>query len=135
MRKATAGPAQLRWSQALEEEYQNVRTLIKNNLKLSPYDPSRWLNLCIDGSAIHGMGWVLFQWSDEGKPTSCAKIIDASSSLLPPNIGFSPIDGEIAALSYAIRSCYYYILHAPKLRLYSDCKGLVEMYAKDITKV
>ena len=107
----------------------------KNNLKLSPYDPSRWLNLVIDGSANHGMGWVLFQWADEGKPRSGATIIDASSSLLPPNIGFSPVDGEIAALSYAIRCCYYYILHAQKLRLYSDCKVLVEMYAKDITKV
>ena len=81
-RKATAGPAQLRWSEALEEKYQNVRTLIKNNLKLSPYDPSRWLNLIIDGSATHGMGWVLFQWADEGKPSSEATIIDASLSLL-----------------------------------------------------
>ena len=90
MRKATAGLAQLRWSEALEEEYQNVRTLIKNNLKLSPYDPSRWLNLVIDGSATHGMGWILFQWADEGKPSSGATIIDASLSLLPPNIGFSP---------------------------------------------
>ena len=49
------------WSEALEEEYQSVTSLIKNNLKLSPYDPSRWLNLIVDGSATHGMGWILFQ--------------------------------------------------------------------------
>ena len=58
-----------------------------------------------------------------------------NSSLFPPNIGFSPVDGEIAALQYATRCCYYYLLHAPKLRLYSDCKGLVQMYEKDLIKV
>ena len=135
LRKASAGPAQLKWSEALEGEYQSLSSLIKNKLRLSPYDPSRWLNLCIDGSAIHGMGFLLFQWADEGKPSSGATIIAANSSLLPPNIGFSPIDGEIASLSYAIKCVYYYILHSPRLRLYSDCKGLVEMYSKDLTKV
>ena len=60
IRKATAGPAQLKWSEALEGEYQNVRRLIKNNLRLSPYYPSRYLNLCIDGSAIHGMVMYYF---------------------------------------------------------------------------
>ena len=81
------------------------------------------------------MGWILFQWAEEGRPSSGATIIEASSSLLPPNVGYSPVDGELAALSYSIKCCYYYILHAQRLRLYSDCKGLVEMYAKDITKV
>ena len=135
LRKATVGPAQLKWSEALEGEYQNVRRLIKDNLKLSPYDPSRFLNLCIDGSAIHGMGYILFQWAEENNPSAGATIVSANFSLLPPNIGFSPVDGEIASLQYATKCCYYYIIHAPKLRLYSDCKGLglVEMYQKDLT--
>ena len=87
LRKATAVPAKLKWSEALEGEYQNVRRLIKDNLKLSPYDPSRFLNLCIDGSAIHGMGYILFQWCDEKNPSAGATIVSANSSLLPPNIG------------------------------------------------
>ena len=119
----------------MEGEYQSVRKLIKNNLRLSPYDPSRYLNLCIDGSAIHGMGYILFQWVEEKNPAAGATIVSANSSLLLPNIGFSPIDGEIASLSYAIKCCYYYMLHAPRLRLYSDFKGLVKMYQKDLTKV
>ena len=98
IRKATAGPAQLKWSEALEGEYQSVRKLIKNDLRLSPYDPSRYLNLCIDG-----MGYILFQWVSEDNPAAGATIVSANSSLLPPNIRFSPIDGEIASLSYAIK--------------------------------
>ena len=61
LRKATAGASKLQWTDALEKEYQNVRRLMKNNLKLSPYDPTRFLNLFIDGSAIHGVGYLLFQ--------------------------------------------------------------------------
>ena len=94
LRKATAGASKLQWTDALEGEYQNVRRLIKNNLKLSPYDPSWFLNLCIDGSAIHGLGYILFQWAVERNPSAGATIVSANSSLLPPNIGFSPVEGK-----------------------------------------
>ena len=67
---------------------------MKRNLKLSPYITESWINLVID---------VLFQWINE-------------DSLLPPNV-----DGKVAALEYAEKSCYYYLLHAPKLKLFSDC--------------
>ena len=87
IRRATAGPAKLQWSEAMEGEYQKVRSLIKHNLKLSLYDPSRYLNLCIDGSTIHGMGYIFFQWCDEKNPSAGATIVSANSSLLPPNIG------------------------------------------------
>ena len=90
---------------------------MKNNLKLSPYDPTRFLNLVIDGSAIHGIGYLFFQWTDEADPSRGATIVSANSSLLPPNIGFSPVDGEVAALQFATKCCYYYLLHSPKLRL------------------
>ena len=109
--------------------------MIKNNLKLSPYDPSRFPNLCIDISAIHGIGYILFQWCDKRNPSKGATIVFSNSSLLPQGIGFSPVDGEIAALQYATRCCYYYLLHAPKPRLYSDCKGLVQMYQKDLIRI
>ena len=45
------------------------------------------------------------------------------------------MDGEVAALQYATKYCYYYLVHTPKLRLYSDCKGLIQMYQKDIIKI
>ena len=100
LRKATAGASKLQWTDALEREYQDVRRLIKNNLKLSPYNPSQSLNLCIDGSAIHGIGYILFQWCDKRNPSKGATIVSANSSLLPPNIGFSPVDATIT---------YYYL--------------------------
>ena len=58
LRKATAGASKLQWTDALEKEYQNVRRLMKNNLKLSPYDPTRFLNRVINGSAIHSAVYV-----------------------------------------------------------------------------
>ena len=45
------------------------------------------------------------------------------------------MDGEVAALQFATKCCFYYLLHAPKLRLYSDCKGLIQMLEKDLIKI
>ena len=67
-------------------------------LTIRPFPVSQSLH---GGSAIHRMGYVLFQWISEDNPAAGATIVSANSSLLPPNIGFSPIDGEIAALSYS----------------------------------
>ena len=36
LRKGTAGASKLQWTNALEKEYQDVRRLMKSNLKLSP---------------------------------------------------------------------------------------------------
>ena len=105
-RKATAGAAKLQWTDALEKEYQDVRRLMKRNLKLSPYEPELFLYLVIDGSATHGVGYILFQWINEDDPSAGATIVSANSSLLPPNVGFSPVDEEIAALQLATKSCF-----------------------------
>ena len=81
-------------------------------MRLSPYIPEKWLNLVIDGSATRGVGYVLFQWVEEEDP---------------------PIEGEMAALQFAVKSAHYYLLHCPRLRLFSDCSGLVQMMGKDNT--
>ena len=106
LRKPTAGAAKQQWTEALEKEYQDERRLMKRNLKLSPYDPKRFLNLVIDGSATQRVGYVLFQWTNEDDASAGATIISANSSLLPPNIGFSPVDWELASLQFATKSCF-----------------------------
>ena len=45
------------------------------------------------------------------------------------------MDAQVVALQFATKCCYYYLLHAPKLRLYSDCKGLIQMLEKDLIKI
>ena len=135
IRKAMAGSTKLVWSEEMEREYLQTRKLMKENLKLSPYRAEQWLNMVIDGSSTRGIGYVLFQWLNEEDPSQGATIIQAGSSLLPPNLGFSPVDSELAGLQYACKACHYYLLHCPKLRLLSDNSGLIQMLQKDICSI
>ena len=132
IRKATAGSTKLVWTMEMEREYLQTRKLMKENLKISPYRAEQWLNMVIDGSSTRGIGYVLFQWLDEEDPSQGVTIIQAGSSLLPPNLGFSPVDSELAGFQYACKACHYYIHHCPKLRLLSDKSGLIQMLKKDI---
>ena len=50
----------------MEAEYLEVKKIMKTSLRFSPYKPDKWLNLVIDGSATKGVGFVLFQWIQEG---------------------------------------------------------------------
>ena len=63
--KATAGTAKFTWTQDLEQEYQNVKKVMCEQIRLSPYDPTKTLRLVIDGASLQGVGFVLFQWIDE----------------------------------------------------------------------
>ena len=105
---------------------------MKQNLKISPYRAEKWLNVVIDGSSTRGIGYIYFQWIDEEDPSQGATVVQAGSSLLPPNLGFSPIDGELASLQYACKSAHYFLLHCKILRLLTDSSGLAQMQAKDI---
>ena len=86
-------PEKLKWTESLENEYQDVRKLMKRNLRLFPYEPESWLNLVIDSSSTRGVGFVLLQLINEDSPGEGATIVQANSSLLPPNVGLSPMDG------------------------------------------
>ena len=91
--------------------------------------------MVIDGSSTCGIGYVLFKWLNDEDPSQGATIIQAGSSLLPLNLGFLPVDSELAGLQYACKACHYYLLHCPKLRLLSDNSGLIQMLQKDICSI
>ena len=61
LRKATAGTGKFIWTKDLEQEYNNVKTVMCEQIRLPPYDPSKPLRLVIDGASSLGVGFVLFQ--------------------------------------------------------------------------
>ena len=134
LRKACAGNSKFVWNDLLEQEYLMVKKIIGTQIKISPYDPSRELRLLIDGASSIGVGFILFQWLDDTDVKKGVSIILADSSLFPRS-GYSPIDGEISGLDFACKSCHYYIYGAPKVILYSDCSGLLDMMAKPLSEI
>ena len=62
LRKATAGASKFAWTQILEEEYEAVKEIVTNRIRLSPYNPDKKLRLVIDGASSVGVRFVLFQF-------------------------------------------------------------------------
>ena len=52
------------WTEDMENEYNNIRQIMKKQLKLSPYDPSKKLRLVID-ARMAGTGFLLIQYVDD----------------------------------------------------------------------
>ena len=49
----------------MENEYQNLKQIMKKQLKLSPYNPKQKLRLVIDGAWTAGTGILLIQYVDD----------------------------------------------------------------------
>ena len=64
-RKATAGTGKFVWTQDLEQEYINVKKIMCEQIRLSPYSPKKTSHLVMDAASSIGLGFVLFQWIDE----------------------------------------------------------------------
>ena len=139
MRKACAGASKFNWTELLEAEYLAVKEIMRTKMCISPYDPRKELRLIVDGASggggIGGIGYVLFQQVDDNDPSKGALVISANSSMLTPHAGHSPIDGEILALDFAANACHFWMHFCPKIRLYSDCSGLLQLMDKPIADV
>ena len=70
LHKDTAGTGKFTWTQDLEQEYQNVKKVMCEQIRQPPYDKTKTLRLVTDGASSQGVGFVLFQWIDELDPSN-----------------------------------------------------------------
>ena len=91
LRKATAGNGKFTWTQDLEQEFVNTKKVMSEQIRLSPYNSKKTLNLVVDAASSLGVGFVLFQWIDELDPSKGAAIINANASMLMPDMLRKPL--------------------------------------------
>ena len=136
LRRATAGTGKFTWTQDLEQEYQNVKKVVCEQIRLSPYDKTKTLQLVIDGASSQGVRFILFQWIDELDPSKGAAIINANASMLKDNqLSYSPIEAECIRLDFATTCCTYRLDSNPSIELYSDCSGMLDMLQKPLCDI
>ena len=92
------------WTEDIENEYNNLRQIMKKQLKLSPYDPTKKLRLVIYGAQTVGTGFLLIQYVDEKDIHKGVQIIHSGPNILPLN--FSSMEAEAIALDRAIAACH-----------------------------
>ena len=117
----------------MQREFKQIRLIFKDQIRLSPYDPSKELNILTDGTNLKGIGFVFYQNTNDNKPGDDVTIVQANSSRLKDSqLGYSPVDCEVLALKFATDACYHYLYGAPKVNIYTDCIALGGLFAKPL---
>ena len=109
--------------------------IMKTRIRPSPYDPTKKLRLMIDGAKTVGTGYVLCQYLDEENASKGVKIIHCRSGKLDPDKDYSPIEAEAIALSRAMEACHHWLYYSDPVQLYSDCKGLLNLFEKPLANI
>ena len=63
----------------MQWEFEQIRLIFKDQIRLSPYDPSKELNILTDGANSKGNGFVFYQNANDHKPGNDVTIVQANS--------------------------------------------------------
>merc|ERR1712215_148898 len=112
LRAGCAENKKFEWNKLMENEFKQLKQVFKNQIRLSPLDPSKRINIATDGANSTGVGFVIFKNGDDNEVGKNVRIIKAnSSSLKTSQKQYSAIDTELLALKFACDSSYFYPLH------------------------
>ena len=70
------------WTKLMEIEFEQVKQVFTNQIRLSPMDTSKRINIATDGANSTGIGFVIFQNSNDLEVGKDVRIIKANSSAL-----------------------------------------------------
>ena len=123
------------WNKAMEEEFLAVKHIFTHQIRLSPLDLNKGINIDTDGANSSGIGFVLFQNTNDLEQGKDVKIIKANSSgLKDSQKQYSAVETELLALKFACESCYYYLFGAKEIHIYTDASGLEGMFTQTLDK-
>ena len=98
------------WTDILEEEFNAVKKVFTHQIRLSPFDVKKRINIVTDSANSSGMGFVLFQNADNLKQGENVSFVKANSSGLKDcQKQYSDVDTEVLALKFACDASFYYL--------------------------
>ena len=104
-----------------------------HQIRLSPMNVEKKINIATDGASSAGIGFVLYQNADDLKEGENFTIIKANSSgLKDSQKQYSAVDTEILALQFACDSSYYYLYGAKEIHVFMDCTSLEGIFSKPL---
>ena len=110
--------------------------IFTHQIRLSPMNVEKRINIATDGANSAGIGFVLYQNANNLKEGEDVSIIKANSSgLKDSKKQYSAIDTELLALKFACNSSYYYLYGASEIHVYTDCSGLEGIFSKPLENI
>ena len=105
----------IEWTKIMQNEFQAVKHIFTHQIRLSPLDMNKKINIATDGANSAGIGFVVFQNANDLK--------DSQKQ-------YSAVETELLALKFACESSYYYLFGTREIHVYTDSSGLEVMFTK-----
>merc|ERR1712030_241238 len=117
----------------MELEFENVKVIFTDQIRLSPFNPDREINILIDAANKTGVGYCFYQKINDEEPEGEVTIVNANNSALKDNqMQYSAIDCEILVLKFAVDSNTYYLYVAKCINIYTDASALEGIFQKNL---
>ena len=108
--------------------------IFRDQIRLSPFNPKKSINILTDGASSSGIGFVFYQPTDIS--TQEVTIVQANSSALKKSqMAYSPVDTEVLALKFACDASQHYLYGAEVINIYTDCSALEGMFNKPLSEI
>ena len=66
----------------MQREFELIKLIFQDQIRLSPFDPSKAINILTDGASSKGIGFVFYQHTNDSNPSDDVTIVQANSSAL-----------------------------------------------------
>ena len=120
------------WLQEHEEEFNKVKKLLSSEMLVKPFDPSLPTELLTDASRVNGLGYMLLQREEDGKP----RVIKCGScALTDTQRRYATIELECLAIQWAVNKCDHYLRGINRFTVVTDHKPLLGVFAKALHEV
>ena len=123
------------WTPDLDQEWLEMKKSIKEAVSLSPLNTDLPIHLHVDASKLNRIGYILTQPSTSD-PKDGYNIIDIGSTCFTDTQKrYSPVETEALGVSWALEKVDYYVRAAEMVEIYTDCKSLLGLFAKDLADI
>ena len=135
MQKLCAANVYFNWTQDLDRQLDELKTCLKQHVKLSPIDVTKNLILVIDSAPTVGTSYLLLQQKGEDPSLGMNFVSMDSSNFKKGQINMCPFEAECAGLRYAVKKEGHYLVACPQITVITDCKSLGAAYPKPLEEI
>ena len=133
LRGACGSSSKFIWTPEMELEFEKVKIIFTDQIRLSPFNPDREINILIDAANKSGVGYCFYQYLNDDDPEGEVTIVNANSSALKDNqMQYSAIDCEVLGLKFAVDANAYYLYGAKCINVYTDASALEGIFQKNL---
>ena len=120
------------WTADIQIQFEKAKEILCSPMCVKPFDPTLKTSVLTDASCLHGLGYILLQWSEDGNP----RIIQCGSfALTPAQKNYAVIELEMLSIVRAVEKCRFYLQGADDFEIITDHKPLVGIMGKLINEI